>query len=55
MKDLIIKLLEKWTCSHKWEKYLELNQFHTEEDKLPHTIYHTLICQKCGKIEKIKL
>jgi Fe2+ or Zn2+ uptake regulation protein len=53
----IKRLLEKWSCSHKWDTYAMMEildptylfsaRYMGEE--------HTLICKKCGKIKKITL
>lgn len=54
MKELIISLLKKWSCSHSWEKYYE-NQTFSYRNKLPSKIEHTLICKNCGKIKRIEV
>jgi len=51
---MIKKLIEKWTCKHKWKVHYE-NKIYNKGSELPHTIQQTLMCEECGKIKKIKL
>ena len=55
MWEALIKLVEKWACCHEWETYQITKTYDDDYDKRPSKIEHTLICQKCGKIKKIKL
>ena len=55
LKDFFKALLLKMACSHNWETYHRARLFTNPEDELPHTTYDTLICKKCGKIQKVKL
>lgn len=55
MWQALIKLVEKWACCHKWETHRRMSSYDEEYDKLPTKVEETLICQKCGKIKKIKL
>lgn len=50
--NLIKGFIEKLCCKHKWElyekvHYINLLGYNTE--------YHILICNKCGKIKRIKI
>jgi hypothetical protein len=51
---MIKKLIEKWTCKHKWKVHYEVSVRDSGRD-LPHTVRQTLICTECGKIKRIKL
>lgn len=55
MWEALIKLVEKWACCHDWETYHITNVYENDSDKIPWKVEHTLICQKCGKIKKVKL
>ena len=55
LKDFFKALLLKMACAHDWEKHHRSQIFPESGGDLPHSIYDTLICKKCGKITKIKL
>lgn len=55
MWKALIKLIEKWECCHEWETHRIIKCYKGEWNKLPDKVEETLICQKCGKIKKIKL
>lgn len=55
MWKALIKLVEKWACCHKWEKHYIMNTYSDDYSKMPYKTVETLICQKCGKIKKIRL
>ena len=55
MKEVLIKLLEKWACSHDWDQYHRTNVYEDDNTETPYKIKETLICKKCGKIKKIEL
>ena len=52
MKELIKQILSKWGCHHDWEVH---NQMKVESDLGGYYWRETLICNKCGKIKRIKL
>lgn len=52
MWQALVKLVEKWACCHEWELYSETK---TYEGSRCLKTEHTLICQKCGKIKKIRI
>lgn len=53
MKDIIKKLLEKWSCKHEWELVREIKAyFSTHKEIIGYECI--LICKKCGKIKRIK-
>lgn len=55
MKRLIEAFIAKFWCCHKWKMYKQIDIYETDESKLPHTSKQVLICEKCGKIETVKL
>ena len=57
MYKLILQILEKWACKHKWETFAEhkaVNTKESDEDYIKLYSSYTLICTECGKIKKIK-
>lgn len=48
-----LKLIKTY-CLHDWYTYHTTN-VNVNEDGVPQRIDHTLICRKCGKIEKISV
>lgn len=52
IKQLIIRILNKLGCNHKWDVY---SQCEVRSDFGGRYHRHTLICQKCGKIRQIRL
>lgn len=54
MKEIINKLLEKWTCKHDWELLKHIREYWSDKDNI---VGHQfiLVCTKCGKIKKIKI
>ena len=53
MRDIIKKLLEKWSCKHEWELVREIKaNFSTHKEIIGYECI--LICKKCGKIKRIK-
>ena len=55
MYKLLLKILEKLACKHKWLLHQKNNIFEDSSDKYPTIIKDTLICSECGKIKKITL
>ena len=55
MWKALIKLVEKWACCHEWKTHRTMRSYDEVWDKLSTKVEETLICQKCGKIKKIKL
>lgn len=56
MKEAIIKLINKWACSHKWKLHQRMSSYNNgDTTKTPVYVKDTLICESCGKIKKIKL
>ena len=55
LKDLVKRILNKIACAHEWDVYHESRVFDGDYSERPHTIKHTLICKKCGKIKQIKV
>lgn len=55
MWQALIKLIEKCACCHNWETHFQTSVYEKSYNKRPWEIQETLICQKCGKIKKIKL
>lgn len=55
MWKALVKLVEKWACCHEWKTYHKTYTYENDYDKRPWKVEHTLICQKCGKIKKIKV
>lgn len=51
---MLKKLLEKWSCKHKWQIHHKANIYGSGYD-MPTEIRHTLICENCGKIKQISL
>lgn len=49
MWQALIKLVEKWACTHEWEMWSE-TRVRSFND---YTIYH-FVCKKCGKFKKVK-
>lgn len=43
---------KEWDCYHSWETYAE-NEVHDDFEGTSHEVI--LICNKCGKIKKVKL
>lgn len=55
MWQALIKLVEKCACCHKWELHRRMSTYDDYSGNRPSKVEETLICQKCGKIKKIKL
>ena len=55
MIELIKQILIKWSCNHQWKIHDETNIFHDDKDTRPYEIRQTLICDKCGELNQIKL
>lgn len=57
IREYIMRLLDKWACSHKWYKYqrTEVYAYPYRDKEFPLYSIDTLICNKCGKIKQIKL
>jgi len=58
MWKALIRLVEKWACRHKWDKFREIGSWDSgekDQGKDPHTVEVTMICKECSKIKKIKL
>ena len=53
--NMLRKLIEKWSCKHKWEIHSTTNIHDTDIPDMPTKIRQTLICQHCGKIKQINL
>lgn len=54
MWKALIKLVNKWACSHKWKEIYSSEEYAGPSSKNPHTIQKTLACERCGKITRIK-
>lgn len=52
MIELINKILQKWSCMHKWELYKERI---VETDFGDRYYRQTFICKNCGKFKQIKV
>ena len=52
---MLRKLIEKWSCKHKWKIHNTTNVHDTEIPDMPTAVRQTLICQECGKIKQINL
>jgi hypothetical protein len=52
---MLRKLIEKWSCKHKWEIHNTTNIRDTEMPDIPTAVRRTLICKDCGKIKQINL
>lgn len=52
MRELILAILQKWACKHKWKNHRETATY-CDDDERPTKIQQTLICQECGKIKKV--
>lgn len=52
--NLLLNILKKLGCSHKWERYY-VTEAWSKKSKLPTKIFHTLICKDCGKIKRIEV
>lgn len=52
---MLSKLIEKWSCRHKWEIHNTTNIHDTEIPDIPTEVRQTLICKECGKIKQINL
>lgn len=48
-------LLTKISCHHDWKVHKEVEVYEFDCSKRPYEIIQTLICNKCGKIKKVKL
>ena len=55
MWQALIKLVEKLACCHELKTHRTMSSYNKTCDELPTKVEETLICQKCGKIKKIKL
>lgn len=55
MKKYFQQLLDKWSCLHDWKEFERCKTYTTYYRDIPSSIGVTLICNKCGKIKKIKL
>ena len=51
LKDLLTKI----SCHHDWRVDREVEIYKFSYSKSPYKITQTLICNKCGKIKRIKL
>lgn len=54
MKELLKKLLNKWACCHVWVEYKK-TRVYEDDCKIPAYYEYLLICNKCGKIKKVKM
>lgn len=53
---ILKQILEKLACKHKWRVHYQISIYAPFSiHGRPETIRQTLICAKCGKIEKINL
>jgi hypothetical protein len=52
---MLRKLIEKWTCKHKWKIHNTTNIYDIDIPDMPTGTRQTLICQECGKIKQINL
>jgi len=55
LKQIFKLWLIKKSCNHEWERHFETNTFSTRGHEFPTKIEYTIICKKCGKINKIKV
>ena len=55
IKKFIQAYMDKHFCLHKWKVHYEMKILDKPEDKIPSGIDQHLICEKCGKIHKLKL
>ncbi len=47
------ELIEKWSCKHKWKEFHKIRVFYEESDTMPYETKFIMICENCGKINKI--
>ena len=52
MWQALIKLIEKWSCSHNYETFKEIEIVNENGTCIRHK--YILICKKCGKIIQIE-
>lgn len=52
MKRLIELLINKWTCCHEWEV---VETVHTSNIWGIERMIYIVVCNKCGKIKKVKV
>lgn len=52
---MLLKLIEKWSCKHRWKIHNTTNVHDTQIPDIPTKVRQTLICQECGKIKQINL
>ena len=52
---MIKKLLEKWSCLHKWETLREVSCYSPKNPEgRPIGWTLTMVCTKCGKIKNLR-
>jgi len=51
---MLRKLIEKWSCKHKWELH-RTSKIYDDIPDMPTAVRQTLICKECGKIKQINL
>lgn len=49
-----LNLLSKLLCSHQWKELRIFDYYEYEDDKLPHKREILYLCEKCGKLKKMK-
>ncbi len=48
------RLLEKWCCLHQW-KIIGETEVLVKGNSVPMSMTKVLMCEKCGKIERVDL
>lgn len=55
MKELLKRLLNKWTCCHEWVEYKKINVYEDGYGDIPVYYKYLFICKKCGKMKKVQM
>ena len=53
--NVLIAILEKLACKHKWKMEIETKGYDKDRSDLPFEILRTYVCSECGKFKKIKV
>lgn len=54
MKDIIKKLLEKWSCKHEWEFFKHIKVYDGFSNDMPCGHKYIFICKNVVKLKKLK-
>lgn len=56
MKKLLLELLQKICCCHRWKDYAKVTEkSHPDDGNIILGYNYTVVCIKCGKFKTIKL